>query len=72
MLIPFEVLVRLMLMIHGLVNEDLPALDYVIIDGRLNRNALRHVEINLTQIRRDDVLEIIRQTMAGKDRKDDC
>ena len=63
-----------MLMIHGLVNEDLPALDYVIIDGRLNRNALRQVENILTRLRREDVLEIIRQTMAGKskDRKDDC
>ena len=61
-----------MLVIHGLVNEDLPALDHVIFDGRLNRNALRHVEINLTQLRREDVLEIIRQTLAGKDRKDDC
>jgi hypothetical protein len=61
-------------MIHGLVNEDLPALDYVIIDGRLNRNALRQVENILTRLRREDVLEIIRQTMAGKskDRKDDC
>jgi hypothetical protein len=61
-----------MILIHGLVIEYLSALDHVIIDGRLNRNALRQVENILTQIQREDVLEIIRQTMAGKDRKDDC
>jgi hypothetical protein len=32
----------------------------------LNHNALRHVEISLTQIQRDDVREIFQQTMEGK------
>jgi hypothetical protein len=72
MSIPLPVIRRLVLVIHSLVNEYLSALDHVIINGRLNHNALRHVELSLTRLRRDDVLEIIRQTMAGKDRKDDC
>ncbi|CAB4017339.1 Hypothetical predicted protein [Paramuricea clavata] len=62
---PLYVIRRLMFMTHGLVDDYLPSLDHVITDGHLDNSALRHVENILTRIRRDDVLEIFQQTMAG-------
>ena len=53
-------------MIHYLMNQYIPQLDDVITDGLVNYTALRSVENILTQRRRDDVLEILHQTMAGK------
>jgi hypothetical protein len=66
MTIPIAVIGRLILVINCLVSENLPPLDHVIIDGHLNYNALRHVENILTHTRRDDVLEILQQTVSGK------
>jgi hypothetical protein len=66
MTIPLAVIGRLILVINCLVSENLPPLDHVIIDGHLNYNALQHVENILTQTRRDDVLEILQQTISGK------
>ena len=53
-------------MIHYPMNQYIPQLDDVITDGLVNYTALRSVENILTQRRRDDVLEILHQTMAGK------
>ena len=49
------------------MNEDLPQLQEVIIENdQLNYNALQDVQAILTRTRRNDILEIIHQTMAGK------
>jgi hypothetical protein len=66
MAIPIAVIVRLIPVIHYLMNGHFAPLDHVIIDGHVNYNALRSAENILTQKGRDDVLEIVHQTRAGK------
>jgi hypothetical protein len=69
MAIPFAIIVKLILVINYLMNGHLPHLDDIIIEDRVNYTALQDVENILTQMRRDDVLEIVHQTRAGKEPK---
>ncbi|CAB4038847.1 Hypothetical predicted protein [Paramuricea clavata] len=61
-----ELVRRLIFVISCLVNEELPQLHEVTEHGQLNyNNALQDVQALLTQRRRNDILEILHQTMAG-------
>jgi hypothetical protein len=62
-----ELVRKLIFVISCLVNEDLPQLHEVMTEnGQLNYNALQDVHAILTQRRRNDILEMLHETMAGK------
>ena len=62
---PIEVLLRLVCVVSCLVH-DIPQIDQLVENGRLNVNILQHVQTVLRERQRDDVLDIIHRTMAGK------
>ena len=64
-MIPVEILLRLVCVVSCLVH-DIPQIDQLVENGRLNDNILEHVQAVLGERHRDDVLEIVHQTMAGK------
>ncbi|CAB4031026.1 Hypothetical predicted protein [Paramuricea clavata] len=65
MAIAIAVIIRLIHVIHYLMNGHFPPVDDIIIDGQVNNNALGSLRNILTQTRRDDVLELLYKTMAG-------
>jgi hypothetical protein len=64
---PIEVIQKFMFVINCLVEEDLPQLDQLVtINGHLNDNGIQQLENILLQTGRDDVLEILHETLAGE------
>ena len=63
-MVPVEVLLRLVCVVSCLVH-DIPQIDQLVENGRLNVNILQHVQTVLRERQRGDVLDIVYRTMAG-------
>ena len=63
---PFAVIQELTSVIHYGMNEYLPQLDVIIVDGYVNYAALQRVQDVLIERERYDILEVLHQTMTGK------
>ena len=57
---------RLLCVLNVLVSHDLPQIDQLIQNGKVNYNMMYHIEEILRQTENFFALEVLRQTMGGK------